>query len=533
MRPDGGREHGPARGDDVEVLIVGAGPTGLTLACELARRGVSLHIVEASSGPQPGSRGKGIQPRTLQVFDDLGILDPVLANGRLGMPFKTVGLDGRAEISQAALLPSMSETPFTATLITPEWRIEEALRTRLAELGGKVSFGSELVALEQSDVGVAATVVDDGGTQILIARWLVGCDGGRSTVRRRAGIPFIGETRQDVRMIVADVGVDGLDREHWHTWRGDEGFLALCPLPSTDVYQLQASVGPGQNPALTLANLQALVARRAGRTDIRVREPSWSSLWRCNVRMVDRYRDGRVFLAGDAAHVHAPTGAQGMNTGIQDAYNLGWKLAAVLQGAPPALLDTYEEERLPVAASVLALSNELLQKAIETRGIVFPRTERALQLGVSYRGSSLSRGDREEEATLRAGDRAPDAPGLSGVNGVARLSELLRGPHATLLAFGPDSAGELEAVVERSKGRIRSVRIVSERACHREEWQDTHGHARRVYEAQPGTAIVIRPDGYIGLMGTTTRPNEVVSYLHQLLEITDQRSNTQRRCACP
>ena len=257
--------------------------------CALARRGVSFRIVEAAPGPQPGSRGKGIQPRTLEVFDNLGIVDRVLANGKLGMPVRSVGPDGREQIGGAAPPPT-PDAPYATTLITPEWRVEEALRDKLTELGGIVSFGAELVAIEQTGDAVVTTVLVGAEPQKLTARYLVGCDGGRSTVRREVAIPFLGETMEDLRMIVADVCVEGLDRECWQMWRREDGFLALCPLPSTDDYQLQASIAPGQDPALTVENMQALVDRRSGRTDITLCDPSWTSLWRCNVRMVDRYR---------------------------------------------------------------------------------------------------------------------------------------------------------------------------------------------------------------------------------------------------
>src|SRR5881392_4213021 len=196
------------------VLIVGAGPTGLTLACELARRGVAFRLVEAAPGPQPGSRGKGVQPRTLEVFDDLGVVGRILAHGRMAMPIRSTTPDGQVTSSDApaAERPGI---PYPASLITPEWRIEEALRLRLAELGGAVEFGTALDSFEQSGEGVSAVV----GDETVTADWLVGCDGGHSVVRKQAGIAFDGETREEMRMIVADVGVDGLDRDAWHMWR--------------------------------------------------------------------------------------------------------------------------------------------------------------------------------------------------------------------------------------------------------------------------------------------------------------------------
>jgi 2-polyprenyl-6-methoxyphenol hydroxylase-like FAD-dependent oxidoreductase len=408
------------------VLIVGAGPTGLTLACELARRGTAFRLIEASPGPQPGSRGKGLQPRTLEVFDNLGIADRVIANGRMPMPMRSHAPDGTVAMTGMDTLGQRPDVPYPTTLLTPQWRVEEALRQRLAEFGGAVSFGTSLQGFTQADGYVTATLVKDGMPERVTVRWLVGCDGGHSSVRKQAGIAFAGETREDVRMIIADVAVDGLDRDVWEIWRYDRGITSLCPLPSTDLFQFQASVAPGQDQALTRANMQAMIENASGRTDIHLHEPEWSSLWRANVRLADSYRVGNVFLAGDAAHIHSPAGGQGMNTGIQDAHNLGWKLAAVADGAAPALLDTYEAERRPVAMGVLELSNARLQQAIENRDIPVRRDTTTMQLSTNYRGSTLSHDDGADPAALRAGDRAPDATGLRTLEGECRLFDLTR-----------------------------------------------------------------------------------------------------------
>jgi len=476
------------------ALIAGAGPTGLTLACELARRGVSCRVIEAVPGPQPGSRGKGIQPRTLEVFDDLGIVDRVLANGRMAMPMRMIARDGQVTMRGGETPAVRPDVPYPASLVTPEWRVEEALRRRLGEFGGAVEFGTVLDGFEQSEDGVSATVVRDGGTEVITARWLIGCDGGRSLVRKQAGIVFGGETREDIRMIVADVMVDGLDRDAWHVWHHEDGPVSLCPLPSTGVFQYQAGMAPGQDPGLDPANMQAIFARRSGRTDIRLHAPEWSSLWRANIRLADRYREGRVFLAGDAAHIHSPAGGQGMNTGIQDAYNLGWKLAAVANGAPPALLDSYEAERRPVAADVLALSNALLRQAVEQKSIVARRKANTTQLDVGYRHSTLARDDRDGSAPLRAGDRAPDATGLTTTRGGRRWFDLTRGGHFTLLSFGAAPAFEM-----RPPGGLRMFHVVGQ-AAGPGDIVDAQGHLAGAYAATDRTLVLIRPDGYIAMI---------------------------------
>ncbi|UOZ02853.1 FAD-dependent oxidoreductase [Amycolatopsis sp. WQ 127309] len=492
------------------VLIAGAGPTGLTLACVLARGGVPFRLVDAAAGPQPGSRGKGVQPRSLEVFDDLGVVERVLAHGRMAMPIRTTAADGQVTLSGTEPVAAHPDIPYPASLITPEWRIEETLRLRLAELGGAVEFGTALESFEQSDDGVSAVVVRDGVAETVTARWLVGCDGGHSVVRKQAGIAFEGETRDAVRMIVADVGVDGLDRDAWHMWRHEDGMINLCPLPSTGVFQYQASIAPGQDSEPGLANMQAILDRRSGRADIRLHEPAWTSLWRANIRLVDRYRAGRVFLAGDAAHIHSPAGGQGMNTGIQDSYNLGWKLAAVANGASPALLDTYEAERRPVAAGVLALSDARLKDAIEQKGLVVRSDASTKQLGVGYRDSALARDDRDETARLRAGDRAPDATGLTTQEGERRLFDLTRGGRFTLLSFGAPPALD-----------VTTLHVVEAPAAPGDV-ADPEGHLADAYGAGARTLVLIRPDGYIALISDAGDASAVAGYLTEMVSSTKQ-----------
>lgn len=252
-------------------------------------------------------------------------------------------------------------------------------------------------------------------------------------------------------------------------------------------------MAPGQDPDTSLANLQATLERRSRRTDIRLAEPRWRSLWRANIRLAEHDNVGRVFLAGDAAHIHSPAGGQGMNTGIQDAHNLGWKLAAVANGAAPALLETYEVERRPVAAGVLALSNARLQQTITDGGMATRRDASTLQLDVGYRDSPLAWDDRDSTASLRAGDRAPDATRLVGVDGEHRLFDLTRGGRFTLLSFGPRSERDDAAAGLR-------LRYVVDHPDGPGEIAHTEGHLATAYAATKDTVALIRPDGYLAFI---------------------------------
>ncbi|MFC4244419.1 FAD-dependent oxidoreductase [Gryllotalpicola reticulitermitis] len=495
--------------DRTTVLIVGAGPTGLTLAVELARSGVPFRLIDAEPGPHPGSRGKGVQPRTLEIFEDLGIAERVIANGQLAISMNSTGPDGQVKHGGTipASLANRPDIPYAASLITPQWRVEEALRFRLEELGGAVEYGTTLVGLDQTGDEVAAEIMRKGTTFTVTARWLVGADGGHSVVRKQIGVPFAGETREDVRMVLADLRVSGLSRDAWETWRHPTGLMSLCPLPSTDLFQYAASLAPGAEPRLDLADLQATLEQRTGRTDIRLHDPEWTSVWRANVRLAEHYRVGNVFLAGDAAHIHSPAGGQGMNTGVQDAHNLAWKLAAITNdGAPLGLLDSYEAERRPIATHVLALSNARLATTIQTNAMPVDRDASTIQLDLGYRGSALARDDRDAQGDLRAGDRAPDATGLTTVDGEHRLFDLINGGRFTLLSFGPAPAVEFPRITPRMLQLVTDPARAGEIA-------DTEGTLRAAYGASDRTLVLIRPDGYIGMISDAGDSAAVITYL--------------------
>jgi 2-polyprenyl-6-methoxyphenol hydroxylase-like FAD-dependent oxidoreductase len=418
-----------------EVLIVGAGPTGLTLAIELARRSIDFRFIEAATAPFAGSRGKGIQPRTLEIFDDLGVIKQILDSG---MPYPHL----RIHLGPFSLRfgpmggqhQATESTPYPNLWLVAQNRTEAILRERLAELGGRLDFATTFESLSQDQDGVRARLATG---ESLTAKYLVGCDGGHSTVRKAMALGLNGKALSDQVLLVADVEIEELDHMDWHVWplaRG--GPVGLCPLPEQSLFQMTV---PG-SPA---GGIEKVLHKVSNSRLIRI---GWNSTYRPAMRMIDRYRVGRVFLAGDAAHVHPPTGGQGLNTGVQDAYNLGWKLAYVLRGGPEALLDTYQEERLPVAAAVLGLSSRLYKTRSLKRG------DATNQLTLHYRMSSLSSG--APMGRLHPGDRMPNLRLAEGAN----LFDQMRGIHAT------------EVVT------------------------------------QEGVRILVRPDGYISSIGT--RPTE-------------------------
>jgi 2-polyprenyl-6-methoxyphenol hydroxylase-like FAD-dependent oxidoreductase len=416
---------------DTQAIIVGAGPTGLTLGIELARRSIAFRLIDAAEDPFRGSRGKGIQPRTLEVFEDLGIIDAIL---KAGMPYPKF----RVHVGPFSLRlgplggrkRSTEDVPYPNLWLLPQHRTEEILRQRLAQLGGQVEFGTafERMALHERGVDVYLST-----EELVSAEYLIGCDGGHSPVRKALGLALQGETLGTEAAFVADVNVEELDHTDWHVWPfAKGGAIGLCPLPEPSLFQMMSAREPAKG-------IESAIQTVAG---CQVTGIAWSSMYRPAVRMVDRLRAGRVFLAGDAAHLHPPTGGQGLNTGVQDAYNLGWKLAHVLCGGPESLLDTYEAERLPVAAAVLGLSKQIYRTRSLKRG------DATNQLRLHYRTSALSSG--KPLGRLHPGDRMPDVRLADGT----RLFEQMRGAHAT------------------------------------------------EFVTRDGSRILIRPDGYIASIGT-------------------------------
>jgi 2-polyprenyl-6-methoxyphenol hydroxylase-like FAD-dependent oxidoreductase len=479
---------------DLDVLVVGAGPTGLTLACELAVRGVRFRIVDRADAFFGGSRADGIQPRTMEVFADLGVIDPILAGGDLGIPMRAYQGDEVVwEGTMSEPTEPVPSVPYPNIWFVPQFRTEEILRERLAVLGARVELSTELTGFTQEADGVTATLTSRGTAETVRARYLVGADGGRSTVRKRLGIPFPGETDEATTMLFADAQVDGVSHDHGRIWAVGDGGVSIMPLAGTELFVVVARPPDGDEPIREY--LQRQVTESSGRDDIRVREVTWHTTWRANTRLADRFRDGRVFLAGDAGHVHPPTGGQGMNTGIQDGYNLGWKLAATLTGAPEVLLDSYEPERMAAARAALDISTALLEKHRRGDEDAHVRGPEVHGLTLNYRGGPLSRDDRTEPGTLRAGDRAPDAPVATPDGRRTRLFDLFHGPHWTLLAFGAADAdvapfGHAHAVVRPGEPAGEHSVI------------DVDGQVRAGYDASDGTLVLVRPDGYVGLVTT-------------------------------
>ena len=471
-----------------DVLVIGAGPTGLTLAVDLARRGVRHRIIDQAEAYGTASRAKTIQPQSLEVMDDLGAVAAITANRRADLPTRYYGDDG-AVTDKPGIAASASASLATAypdPVWIAEFDVEAALRDRLADWGGRVELGTTATDLTQDDDGVTVAVRTIQGTSAIRARYVIAADGGKSRTRQLIGTPLVGETYEDQRFYLGDIHLNGLDRAWVHIWASAEGMLALTPLPSIDIWQLQATIAAeveDPEPA-SLALYQAMLARRPGAENVTITDVTWLSVYRANVRLADHYRSNRVFLAGDAAHVHSPGGGQDMNTGIQDADNLSCKLAADLDGADDKLLDSYDEERRPVARSVLKDSTRKFDSLLKTTG-----DRRALATEIGSLSDDLTSGllIRYPESTLS--QQAGATPG-AGPRPDVHVHEIASGG-----AFG-------NGVADRDR------------------------HARAAYDPQGDELILIRPDGYVGARAASRDTTVISDYLARHLRHPGRATET-------
>ncbi|MFJ2645590.1 FAD-dependent monooxygenase [Streptomyces sp. NPDC087420] len=491
----------------VDVLIVGAGPTGSALAIDLARRGHSLRVIDKSPHAFDGSRAKGIQPRSLEVLEDLGALDDILEGGgsfpSLGVHLGPVTVPWRMVRKARAGV----DVPYPNTWLIPQFRTDRALHARLESLGRRVEFGTELVELVQGPGAVTADVEGPDGIERIVARHVVGADGGFSRVRKQLAVGFLGSTDEQDRILLVDAATTGLSRDRWHVWPGAGGrFVGACPLPHSCLFQWMIRLAEDEDPPSTEPQINERIRSHTGNRRVALTGIRWTSVFRPNIRLAESYGRGRVFLAGDAAHVHTPAGAQGLNTGLQDAYNLGWKLSQVLAGADAALLDSYEAERLPIAESVLNLSTKKYDGIAKLDPSSIRRGKDEQQLALTYHGGPLA-APAHSDATkkLRVGDRAPDSRPADRDGRPVRLFDLFQGPHFTALAYGTRAAEALDRLEWPEAGAPLTRIALGEGAGYARHADQVLADPRRttarVYGLTEDTLLLIRPDGYIGHIG--------------------------------
>ena len=527
-----------------DVVVVGAGPTGLTLAAQLRRFGIPVRIIDRQLDRVHESRALVMQPRTLEILRGLGIAQKLVDRGndavQLRMHF------GDRVVAMRLFDIGLEDSVYSFLLFISQAETEAVLGEHLAAAGVQVERGVELLAFTAGADEVTCTLRDQAGrVEEIRTRFLIGCDGAHSTVRRAAGIPFPGGAYPQT-FVLADLEVEGeLEPDTGHAFLGAEGVLFFFPLGSPATWRMQSLRPPptsaGDDRELkacepSLAELQAICDRYTGGT-LGLRDPVWTTYFRLHHRQATRYRADRVFLAGDAAHVHSPAGAQGMNTGIQDAWNLGWKLALAVRGVALAtLLDSYEPERWPVGRFVLRLSDRASRIAISDsrfvgliRMQIAPRLLQQLlhfrrartlgfrtisQLAISYRNSpAVQEGQPALRRGPRAGDRLPDAR-ITRDGQPGWLHEALTAPTYHLLLCGSIGAWNDEQIA-RLSNRYRDV--VAIHRLSRDEGagvlHDVEGQAGARLGVDRTAQYLLRPDGHIGFRCGGTDLDGVERYL--------------------
>ena len=518
---------------DTDVLVVGAGPTGLMLAGQLARRGVRTMIVDRHGGPATQTRAIGVQARTLELYAHLGVVDRALELGRRG-----TGANVWARGRRMAHFPlgeaGRGLTRYPYVFLLGQDDNERILGERLRDFGASVQWNTELVALRQDERQATATLrLPDGSTRELAASWVAGCDGAHSAVRELSGIAFPGAPYEHVFFVADTVATGDMVEGEVNVFLWRSGFHLFFPMRGENHWRVIGILPAALRgrEGVTFDDVVPSLTHEAGST-LAFRSCSWFSTYRIHHRAAARFRDRRAFLAGDAAHIHSPVGAQGMNTGLQDAYNLAWKLALVASGrADAALLDTYEEERMPVARRLLATTDEafrivvsdsalagLLRTEVMARIAAFAlRRERfqrfafrlVSQIGIRYRTSPLAENLPGLPASApRAGDRFP----------------------WMTLALRRD--GEPEDLLDALDDLGFHLIVVGQRAPDAPELRA--GDLVRIHEVPDGPAndaalaragipkpafYLVRPDGHVGLCGARVDAAAIARHLAERVRL--------------
>ncbi|KZV68147.1 hypothetical protein PENSPDRAFT_653480 [Peniophora sp. CONT] len=526
----------------VDVLVVGAGPVGLVGALALAQNGVSIRIVDKEDHFLIGQRGSGIQPRTQEVYHFLGCLQEYQKKAGTRFAQKVYDTDGKLVQAKDMIekIDPSPEVPFPTPISLGQDSSCAILREHLKKFGVQVELSTELIDLKQDESGVDVTLLHDGLEEKLRVKYLIGAVGAKGPVRKLVGINFVGETREE-RAVIGDVELSGLDdRRYWHRFGSEKGDkLFWRPVAEDSKLWFMALSGRTVDLQKALDDTEYLhdcIREITKNPDIKITKVRSLSEWRLNERVADKFSVGRVFIGGDAAHVHSPTGGQGLNTGTLDMMNLAWKLALVVEGlAPPSLLDSYHAERAPVVHAMLNVTHALADAMFKTNNdnAAWSRPVALRQLGVHYRWSAIVRdelagdGVTEEiqgttiepedvygagsDGRLHAGDRAPDAPGLRDARTGAetRLFDIFNPTRHTVLVLDPSLANDVAAAVGKYAAGVVQTLVVQPKGSQVLDILssvsvvliDGEGHAHRAYGAEAGAAIVVvRPDGVVGAL---------------------------------
>jgi 2-polyprenyl-6-methoxyphenol hydroxylase-like FAD-dependent oxidoreductase len=510
-----------------DVIIVGAGPTGLSLACQFTRHGIDFVVIEKKESVTPYSKALGVHARTLEIYEQLGLAQKAVEHGTVAGKLRLLeGGEIVGEVDLSNIGAGLSPYPYM--LVLEQSENERFLYEYLQSHGRDVLWQTELESLSQDESRVSATVrTSAGASQIIESKYLVGCDGPKSPVRHALGLAFEGSTFERL-FYVADVQIDWeYSHDALHVCLARHGVVAFFPMRGEKRWRIVGAFPEGLDKdegEILYEEIEQRIKQEA-ELELDISHVNWFSVYKVHTRHVERFSAGRCFLAGDAAHIHTPAGGQGMNTGIQDAYNLAWKTALVLKGsAGEGILETYNEERLPNAKRLLETTDRMFNLAAGKdwllgliRTTVFPPMAKFIlsfdvikkrffplisQIGLNYRDSFLSDHDGDDEFEIKAGDRMP----YFLVDGKS-IYDRLREPKFHLLTFSEGEGDyQQEGEVESRYGHLLDEHVVP-----------LYPHVRKVFGVSRPFTVLLRPDNYIGFISPETLSSRLVNYLKQVI----------------
>ncbi len=510
-----------------DVLIVGAGPTGLSLAAQLVRHGIDFVIIEKNEGLTPFSKAIGVQARTLEIYEQVGLAQKAVEQGAIaGKARMLVGGEIRAEVDLSNIGQGLSAYPYMLLL---EQSKNERLLYEYLERGGKgVLWKTEFKSLSQTDTRTSAQIIAaTGSSEVIEAKYLIGCDGAKSLVRHALGLEFQGSTVERM-FFVADVHVDWkFSHDALHICLSQDALLAFFPLKGDQRYRIVGSFPEEfakDEGEVLYEEIEQRIKENA-QLDLNLHDVDWFSSYKVHTRHVNKFSAGRCFLAGDSAHIHTPAGGQGMNTGIQDGYNLAWKMALVLAGqAPEKLLETYNEERLENAKNLTRSTDRMFQflassewfLAFLRTNVLPPMAKYILSLdsarhfvftlisqtGINYRHGSLSQHAGDENFSVKAGDRMP----YFLIDGQS-VYDRLRTPKFHLLVFSNEKDDHsLKADPESQYAELVDFHKIP-----------LHPEAAKAFGTDQSFSMLLRPDNYIGYLSTEVSLSGLSFYLNSFL----------------
>jgi 2-polyprenyl-6-methoxyphenol hydroxylase-like FAD-dependent oxidoreductase len=513
---------------NTDVIIIGAGPTGLSLACQLVRYGIDFVIIDRKIGVTTHSKALGVQARTMEIYEQLGVVQEALDRGQIAGKIRIVAdRKIRGEVDLSAMGKGLSPYPYL--FILEQSKNEQLLHEYLQSHDREVRWQTELEYFTQTEKSVTARVTTaDGGAETISAKYLVGCDGANSPVRHALGLTFEGSTLERL-FYVADAQIDwAFSHDAGYGCLSRDSETLFFPMLGENRYRIIGTFPEGfdkQSGEILYAEIEQRI-KDDTKLDLDISDVNWFSVYKVNTRAVNKFSVGQCFVAGDAAHIHSPAGGQGMNTGIQDAYNLAWKMAFVIKGyASEKLLETYNEERLPNARRLLETTDRAFDVMVGShwffsfmRTTIFPLVaQHAMgrdlvgksifsmmsQIRINYRNALLSKHDGNTNSQVKAGDRMP----YFLVDGES-IYDRLHAPKFHLLVFSNSEHWVIDLQRELEQESIDSIEF---------KVIPLSPQVSAIFGTDRPFQLLLRPDNYIGFISTAASLTDLKNYIYEVL----------------